>query len=122
MTRPYSEDLRERAVARFEAAETIRSIGGAFGIDPSCAPKWVKRRRETGSGCAGADRRAQAAHAVGRRRRLAFVIAFTPAGSRRGAWQPNWRRLGALLQMFPPNECANSSQTQAMLPYECSTL
>jgi transposase len=33
-----------------------------------------------------------------------------------------WRRLGALLQMFPPNECANSSQTQAMLPYECSTL
>src|SRR3984957_2436206 len=49
MTRPYSEDLRERAVARFEAGETIRSIGKAFGIDPSCVPKWVKRRRETGS-------------------------------------------------------------------------
>ena len=49
MTRPYSEDLWERAVARFEAGETIRSIGKAFGIDPSCVPKWVKRRRETGS-------------------------------------------------------------------------
>ena len=49
MTRPYWEDLRERAVARFEAGETIRSIGKAFGIDPSCVPKWVKRRRETGS-------------------------------------------------------------------------
>jgi len=36
-------------VARFEAGETIRSIGRAFGIDPSCVPKWVKRRRETGS-------------------------------------------------------------------------
>lgn len=49
MTRPYSEDLRERAVARFEAGETIRSIGAALGIDPSCVPKWVKRKRETGS-------------------------------------------------------------------------
>jgi putative transposase len=49
MRRPYSQDLRERAVARFEAGETIRSIGKAFGVDPSCVPKWVKRRRETGS-------------------------------------------------------------------------
>lgn len=49
MTRPYSEDLRERAVARFAAGETIRSIGEALGIDPSCVPKWVKRKRETGS-------------------------------------------------------------------------
>jgi transposase len=35
MTRPYSEDLRERAVARFEAGETIRSIGKAFNSPPS---------------------------------------------------------------------------------------
>ena len=52
MTRPYSEDLRERALARFAAGETIRAIGQALGIDPSCVPKWVKRKRETG-GCAG---------------------------------------------------------------------
>ena len=49
MTRPYSQDLRERALARFEAGETIRSIGETLGIDPSCVPKWAKRRRETGS-------------------------------------------------------------------------
>jgi putative transposase len=49
MTRPYSADLRERALARFAAGETIRSIGEALGIDASCVPKWVKRKRETGS-------------------------------------------------------------------------
>ena len=49
MARPYSQDLRERALARFEAGETIRLIGETLGIDPSCVPKWAKRRRETGS-------------------------------------------------------------------------
>ena len=49
MTRPYSEDLRERALARFAAGETIRVIGQALGIDPSCVPKWGKRKRETGN-------------------------------------------------------------------------
>jgi putative transposase len=49
MTRPYSEDLRERALARLAAGETIREIGKALGVDPSCVPKWAKRKRETGS-------------------------------------------------------------------------
>jgi putative transposase len=49
MTRPYSEDLRERAVARFEAGETTRSIAVALRISPSCVSKWIKRKRETGS-------------------------------------------------------------------------
>jgi putative transposase len=49
MTRPYSEDLRERAVARYEAGETARSIAAALAISPSCASKWMKRKRETGS-------------------------------------------------------------------------
>jgi putative transposase len=49
MTRPYSEDLRERAVARFEAGETIRAIGETLGISPSCVSKWTRRLRETGS-------------------------------------------------------------------------
>jgi transposase len=38
MTRPYSEDLRERVLAQFAAGETIRTIGEALGIDPSCVP------------------------------------------------------------------------------------
>ena len=49
MTRPYSEDLRERAVARYEAGETTRSIAAALRISPSCVSKWSKRQRETGS-------------------------------------------------------------------------
>lgn len=49
MTRPYSADLRERALARFEAGETIRSIGAGLKISPSCVSKWRKLKAETGS-------------------------------------------------------------------------
>ena len=43
--RPYSEDLRERAVRRAEAGETIREIAAALRISPSCVSKWRKRQR-----------------------------------------------------------------------------
>jgi putative transposase len=49
MTNPYSEDLRERALARADAGETVRSIAAALEISPSCISKWKKLRRETGS-------------------------------------------------------------------------
>lgn len=49
MTRPYSLDLRERAVALAEAGETIREVAEELGISPSCVAKWTKRKRETGS-------------------------------------------------------------------------
>jgi transposase len=49
MTRPYSEDLRERALALFDDGETIRAIGDLLGISPSCVSKWRKLKRETGS-------------------------------------------------------------------------
>ena len=48
MTRPYSEDLRQRALARADGGETIREIGSALQISPSCVSKWRKLRRETG--------------------------------------------------------------------------
>ena len=41
--------LRERAVARYEAGETTRSIAAALAISPSCVSKWMKRKRATGS-------------------------------------------------------------------------
>jgi transposase-like protein len=47
---PYSEGLREGAVQRAEAGETIRSIATALQISPSCVSKWRKRQRETGQG------------------------------------------------------------------------
>ena len=49
MTAPYSNDLRERAVARKAAGQTHREIAAALRISPSCLSKWVKRERETGS-------------------------------------------------------------------------
>lgn len=49
MTRPFSQDLRERALARADAGESIRSIGAALKISPSCVSKWRKLRRETGA-------------------------------------------------------------------------
>lgn len=49
MTAPYSEDLRERALARKAAGETHRQIAAALRISPSCVSKWTKRKRETGS-------------------------------------------------------------------------
>ena len=49
MTQPYSEDLRERAFARADAGESVRSIAEALRISPSCISKWKKRKRETGS-------------------------------------------------------------------------
>ncbi|MFN7332678.1 MAG: transposase [Alphaproteobacteria bacterium] len=48
-TRPYSEDLRERAVQRAEAGEPIRSITAALQISLSCVSKWRKRQLETGA-------------------------------------------------------------------------
>lgn len=49
MTRPYSVDLRERAVARAEAGEAIREVADELGISPSCVSKWTTLKRQTGS-------------------------------------------------------------------------
>jgi putative transposase len=49
MTAPYSEDLRERAMARRARGETHRHIAAALQISPSCVSKWARRERETGS-------------------------------------------------------------------------
>lgn len=48
MTRPYSEDLRERALARADAGETVRSIAQGLRISPSCISKWKSLRQQTG--------------------------------------------------------------------------
>ena len=49
MTRPYSNDIRERALARVEKGEAIRSVGAALAVSPSCVSKWCARKRRTGS-------------------------------------------------------------------------
>jgi transposase len=63
--RPYSQDLRDRAIAAIEAGELPQAeIAAIFGISPSTLEKWWARWRHTGS-CAARP------HAGGRPRALA---------------------------------------------------
>lgn len=49
MARPYSMDLRERAIARLDAGESVRTVAAALSVAPSSVVKWSQRRRATGS-------------------------------------------------------------------------
>ena len=49
MTRPYSNDLRERGVQAHLAGEPIRAVAARFGVRVSSVPKWTARYRATGS-------------------------------------------------------------------------
>jgi len=49
MTRPLSNDLRERVVAAVCAGESCRSVADRFGVAVSSVVKWSQRRRATGS-------------------------------------------------------------------------
>ena len=49
MTRPLSNDLRERVVAAVSGGESCRSVALRFGVSVSSVVKWSQRRRETGS-------------------------------------------------------------------------
>lgn len=61
MTRPYSNDLRERVVAAVVAGESCRAVAARFGVAVSTVVKWSQRYRRTGSvapGKVGGHRRA----------------------------------------------------------------
>ena len=49
MTRPYSNDLRERIVRAHLAGGPIPSVAARFGVGVSCVPRWTARYRQTGS-------------------------------------------------------------------------
>lgn len=49
MTRPYSNDLRERVVGAFEAGASCRAVSARFGVAVSSVVKWSQRYRRTGS-------------------------------------------------------------------------
>jgi transposase len=49
MTRPLSNDLRERVVAAVLAGERCRSVAARFGVAVSSVVKWSQRHRATGS-------------------------------------------------------------------------
>lgn len=49
MTRPYSDDLRERVVDAMQAGESCRFVAARFGVAPSSVVKWTQRAASTGS-------------------------------------------------------------------------
>lgn len=49
MTRPYSDDLRERVVSAVRSGESCRAVARCFGVAVSSVVKWHQRYRETGS-------------------------------------------------------------------------
>lgn len=53
MTRPYSMDLRERAVARVLAGESVRSVASMLSNSAATAVRWSGRHRTTGSAAPG---------------------------------------------------------------------
>jgi|SRR5271169_235858 transposase len=53
MARPYSLDLRERAVARVGAGESVRSVAAVLQLSVASVVKWSQRFRATGSAAAG---------------------------------------------------------------------
>jgi transposase len=49
MTRPLSNDLRERVVSAVLGGESSRSVAARFGVAVSSVVKWSQRYRATGS-------------------------------------------------------------------------
>lgn len=47
--KPYSQDLRERAIAALEAGQTQVKVAAQFSIHKSTLEKWWYRWRDTGS-------------------------------------------------------------------------
>jgi putative transposase len=45
MTRPYSIDLRDRAIARVLAGESVRSVALALSISAATVVRWSQRYR-----------------------------------------------------------------------------
>jgi putative transposase len=49
MTRPYSNDLRERVVGAVGGGDSCRAVAARFGVSVSTVVKWSQRYRRTGS-------------------------------------------------------------------------
>jgi transposase len=52
MPRPYSDDLRERAIEAVESGASRREAAERFEVSPSTVIKWMQRWRQTGSAAA----------------------------------------------------------------------
>jgi transposase len=53
MTKPFSMDLRDRAIARVEAGESVCSVALALSISAATVVRWSQRYRASGSAAPG---------------------------------------------------------------------
>ena len=53
MTKPLSMDIRERAMTRLDAGETVRNVAEALSVAVLSVVNWSQRRRATGSATPG---------------------------------------------------------------------
>ena len=53
MGRPYSLDLRQRAMDRIALGESCHAVAVALNVAPSSVIKWAQRHRQTGSAAPG---------------------------------------------------------------------
>lgn len=53
MSRPYSMDLRDRALARVLAGESVRTVAGKLSISAATVVRWSQKYRASGSVAAG---------------------------------------------------------------------
>jgi len=49
MAKPLAMDIRDRAMARLDAGETVREAAQALSVAPSSVVKWSQLRRASGS-------------------------------------------------------------------------
>ena len=52
MPRPYSDDLRERAIEEVRSGASRREVAEHFDVSPSSVINWLRRWRKTGSAAA----------------------------------------------------------------------
>ncbi len=46
--RPYSQDLRQRVMARLQAGDRVRVVAQRYNVDPRTVERWRERQREEG--------------------------------------------------------------------------
>jgi transposase len=78
MTRPYSEDLRERVVGSLALGRSCRETAALFGVSVSSVVKWSQRFRATGSVAASPMGSRLALSLLGERDWLLARIAVCP--------------------------------------------
>ena len=78
MVRPYSLDLRERAVRRVEAGYRVREVASIFGVSVASVVRWSQRKRRTGSAAAKPMGSRQARSLSGQRDWMLARIAEKP--------------------------------------------